>query len=84
MVSEFPYCIYSNFAPFFDSSHTLPTDQLFNLEFQFESVLNLEFQPKFGIQIGIPIPMGINLGECGGNSFLLCMSIVYVGLTKKK
>ncbi len=44
--------------------HTLPTDQLFNLEFQFESVFNLEFQPKFGIQLGIPIPMGINLGEC--------------------
>ncbi len=43
---------------------TLPTDQLFNLEFQFESVFNLEFQPKFGIQLGIPIPMGIHLGEC--------------------
>ncbi len=28
---------------------TLTTDQLFNLEFQFESVFNLEFQPKFGI-----------------------------------
>ena len=38
--------------------HTLPT------EFQFESVFNLEFQPKFGIQLGMPIPMGINLGEC--------------------
>ena len=34
---------------------TLPTDQLFNLEFQFESVFNLEFQPKFGIQLEIPI-----------------------------
>ncbi len=45
-------------------NYTLPTDQLFNLEFQFESVLNLEFQAKFGIQIGIAIPMGINLGEC--------------------
>ncbi len=45
-------------------SHTLQTDQLFSLEFQFESVFNLEFQPKFGIQLGIPIPMGINLGEC--------------------
>ncbi len=44
--------------------HTLPTDQLFNLEFQFESVFNLEFQPKFCIQLGIPISMGINLGEC--------------------
>ncbi len=44
--------------------YTLPTDQLFNLEFQFESVFNLEFQPKFGIQLGIPISMGINLGEC--------------------
>ncbi len=29
-----------------------------------ESVFNLEFQPKFGIQLGIPIPIGINLGEC--------------------
>ncbi len=44
---------------------TLPTDQLFNLEFQFESVFNLEVQPKFGIQLRIPISMGINLGECG-------------------
>ena len=35
--------------------YTLPTDQLFNLEFQFESVFNLEFQPKFGIQLEIPI-----------------------------
>ena len=40
-------------------------DQLFNLEFQFESVFTLEFQAKFGIQLGIPIPMGINLRECG-------------------
>ncbi len=51
--------------------YTLSTDQLFHLEFEFESVFNLEFQPKFGIsddalgiQLGIPIPMGINLGEC--------------------
>ncbi len=44
--------------------YTLPTDELFNLEFNFESVLNLEFQPKFGIQLRIPIPMGMNLGEC--------------------
>ncbi len=29
-----------------------------------ESVFNLEFQPKSGIQLGIPIPMVINLGEC--------------------
>ena len=29
-----------------------------------ESVFNLEFQPKSGIQLEIPIPMGINLGEC--------------------
>ncbi len=43
---------------------TLPTDKVLKLEFQFESVFNLEFQPKFGIQLGIPIPMGINLGEC--------------------
>ena len=43
--------------------NTLPTDQLFSLEFQFESVFNLEFQPKFGIQLGIPISMGIDLGE---------------------
>ncbi len=34
--------------------YTLPMDQLFNLE----------FQPKFGIQLGIPIPMGKNLGQC--------------------
>ncbi len=39
-------------------------DQLFNLEFQFESVFNLEFKPKFGIQLGIPSPMGTNVGEC--------------------
>ena len=39
-------------------------DQLLNLEFQLESVFNLEFQPKFDIQLGIPIPLGINLGEC--------------------
>ncbi len=39
-------------------------DQLFHLEFQYESIFNLEFQPKFGIQLGFPIPMGINLGEC--------------------
>ena len=44
--------------------HTLPMDQLFNLEFQFESVFNSEFQPKFGIQLGIPTSMGINLGVC--------------------
>ncbi len=44
--------------------YTLPTDQLFNLEFQFESVFNLEIQTEFGIQLGIPIPMGIHLGEC--------------------
>ena len=35
--------------------YTLPTDQLFNLEFQFKSVFNLEIQPKFGIQLGIPV-----------------------------
>ena len=39
-------------------------DQLFNLEFQFDSVFNLEFQPEFSIPLGFPIPMGINLGEC--------------------
>ncbi len=44
--------------------YTLPAVELFYLDFQFESVFNLEFQPKFGIQLGIPIPMGINLGEC--------------------
>ena len=44
---------------------TLPTDQLFNLEFQFKFVFNLEFQAEFGIQLGIPIRIGINLGECG-------------------
>ena len=25
----------------------------------------MEYQPKFGIQIGFPIPIGIDLGECG-------------------
>ncbi len=50
------------------SPYTLPTDQLFDLEFQFESVFNLEFQTKFGIQLVIPIPTGINLGECRLNS----------------
>ncbi len=45
-------------------NYTLPTDQPFNFEFQFKSVLNWEFQPKFGIQLGIPISMGINLREC--------------------
>ncbi len=44
--------------------YTLPTDQLFNLDFQFKSVFNLEFQAKFGIQHGIPTLMGLNLGEC--------------------
>ncbi len=44
--------------------YSLSTDQIFNLEFQFESVLNVEFQPEFGIQLGIPILMEINLGEC--------------------
>ena len=43
--------------------YTLPTDQLFHLEFQFQSVFNLEFQPEFGIQLGILIPKGIkNVG----------------------
>ncbi len=44
--------------------YTLPTDQLFNLEFQFESMFNLEFQAEFVVQLGIPILMSINLGEC--------------------
>ncbi len=57
--------------------YTLPMDQLFNLEFQFESAFNLEFQPKFGIQIGIPISIGINLGECSDNG-LSFMRICYV------
>ncbi len=39
--------------------YTLPTDQLFNLEFQFESLFNFELHPKSGIQIGIPTQMGI-------------------------
>ena len=43
---------------------TLPMDQLLNLIFQFESIFNLEFQPRFGIQLRIPIPKGITLGEC--------------------
>ncbi len=52
-------------------SHTLPTDQLFNLEFQFKSVFNVKFQPKFGIQLGIEIQMGIDLGECSAHLVLL-------------
>ncbi len=48
----------------YNAQQGLITDQLFNLEFQFGSGFYLEFQPKFGIQLGIPIPMGINLGEC--------------------
>ena len=44
--------------------YTLPNDWQFNLEFQFKSIFKLEFQAEFGIQPGIPIPMGINLGEC--------------------
>ena len=62
----------------FAKQYTLPTDQLFSLEFQFESVFKLEFQPKFGIQLGIPIPMGINLGECKGCNFLYCFKEKYV------
>ncbi len=38
---------------------TLLMDQPFNLEFQFGSDFSLEFQPKFGIQLGIPILKGI-------------------------
>ncbi len=49
-------------------------DQLFNLEFQFESAFNLEFRPKFSIQLGIPIPMGINLGECS-HMFLVVLNV---------
>ncbi len=45
-------------------AYTLPTDQLFNLEFQFEFILNLVFQPMFGIQLRISIPVRIDLGEC--------------------
>ncbi len=41
------------------ASQTLPTDQQFNLEFQFKSVFHLDFQPEFGIQLGIPITMGL-------------------------
>ncbi len=44
---------------------TIPMDHLFNLEFQLGIPIWIRIQqPKFGIQIGIPIPMGINLGEC--------------------
>ncbi len=62
------------------TQHTLPTDQLFNLEFQFESVFNLEFQPKFSIQLGIPIPMGIALGEC---TFRYFYEFLYLNAKKK-
>ncbi len=44
--------------------YTLPRDQLFNVEIQFQSVFNLKFRPKFGIQLATPIPMVINLWEC--------------------
>ena len=44
---------------------------LFNLEFQFESGFNFKFQPKFGIQHGIPIPKGIDLRECSANIHIL-------------
>ncbi len=54
----------NEYSPIGLFAYTLITDQLFNLEFQFKSVFNLEFQPKFDTQLGIPIPMGINLGEC--------------------
>ncbi len=60
---------------------TLPTDQLF-LEFQFESTFNLDFQPKFGILLGNPIPMGINLGECEGGAGSLGSHIHYVWWNK--
>ena len=50
---------------------TLPTDPQFNLEIQFKSVFKLEFQAGFGIQLGIPILLGKNLGECvQGEGFL--------------
>ncbi len=49
--------------------YTLPMDHLFNLEFLFKSVFNLKFQPKFGIQLGSPISIGIHLGECTVVSF---------------
>ncbi len=43
----------------------LPTlFQGINYSIWFESVFNFEFQPKLGIQLGIPILMGINLGYC--------------------
>ena len=35
-----------------------------DLEFQFESLFNFDIQPKCGIQLGIPILILINLGEC--------------------
>ncbi len=47
------------------------------MEFQFEPVFNLEFQPKSGIQLGIPISMGINLGEC-------ILPLSYQALSQKK
>ena len=59
--------------------YTLPTDQPFNLEFQFESVFNLEFQPKFSIQLGIPIPMGIYLGECNVSQRIVNVANIWSG-----
>ena len=40
----------------------------------------MELQPEFGIQLRIPILMGINLGECGAISF----EILREGQMKKK
>ncbi len=45
-------------------TYTLRNDQQSNLEFQSKSVFKLEVQAEFGIQLGIPSLMGINLGEC--------------------
>ncbi len=64
-INEITICNNSmQFSHGFQNSYTILLDQQFNLEFQFKSVFNLEFQPEFGIQLWIPILVVINLGDC--------------------
>ena len=63
--------------------YTLPTDQLLNLEFQFECVVQLRILISVWIQLGITIPMGVNLGEC--TTTLEChpkVTLVWFGVRK--
>ncbi len=61
--------------PFNSWIYTHLTGYLFNLEFQFKSVLNLEFQPEFVIKLDIPI-----LIYC--NEFLTFKYILRAALTR--